>query len=82
MQEDREEIKRQVREKITTYIGGGLGLVAGLAWNEAISTSIDHLFPLGKDTIAAKFIYALILTIVVVVITMYLTRILNRKKPE
>ncbi len=69
------ELKSELRNKILTYIGGGFGLVAGLAWNEAIKELTQYLFPLSRDTILVKFIYAVLMTVVVVFVITYLERI-------
>ncbi len=72
------DIQKNFRERILTYIGGGLGLVAGLAWNEAIGEFITYFFPLSKNSLMAKFIYALILTLVVVIVIGYLERLFKK----
>ena len=68
------EIKRELKEKTTGYILGAFGLVVGLAWNEAISRLIDDVFKFNKNGILAKFIYAIILTILLIFATRYLVR--------
>jgi len=73
------EIKNELRVKTLGYISGALGFVAGLAWNEAIITMIDNLFPLSKDTATVKFIYAALITVLVVILVRYLERIINRQ---
>ncbi|MEK7107362.1 MAG: DUF5654 family protein, partial [Patescibacteria group bacterium] len=60
--------------------GGGFGFVAGLAWNDAIKELIQYMFPLATDTLAAKFIYAGLITVVVVIIITYLEKLLNNEK--
>ncbi len=67
-----------MREKALTYIGGAFGLVAGLAWNDAVKELIQYAFPLATDTLTAKFIYAAVITIVVVFIITYLEKILKK----
>lgn len=62
------------------YILGALGLVAGLAWNDAIKAFIEKVFPAGGDSITAKFIYAILVTLAVVAFTMYFVRLVERKK--
>ncbi len=57
-----------------------LGLVAGLAWNEAIKALINHLFPLDANSILAKFVYAVVITGVVVIVGIHLARL--SKKDE
>lgn len=46
----------------------GFGLVAALAWNDAIQTLINRIFTTGSGLIS-KIIYALIITAVAVYIT-------------
>ena len=75
-------INREVRNKIAGYITAGLGLVAGFAWNDAIRSSIEYFFPLEQSSLWAKFIYAIVITLGVVVISLYLVRILKDKKEE
>lgn len=75
-------IQREVREKVVGYILAGLGVVAGLAWNDAISAMINYLFPFGKGEVWAKFFYALVLTIFVVLATTYLMKILRKDEEQ
>lgn len=50
-------------------IGGSLSLVAGLAWNDAFSESIRYYYPLEtKSSLRARYLYAAIVTIVIVLI--------------
>lgn len=67
-------IRRSIRRQVVNYIGTALGLVAGLAWNEAVKSLIEHLFPLSSNTLLAKFAYAALLTVIVVIITFYFLR--------
>ena len=68
------ELQREVRRKTMTYIAAALGLVVGLAWNEAIKAVIEYLFPLGQNTMTAKIIYALSMTMILVFVTVYILR--------
>mgnify|MGYP001574471780 FL=1 len=68
------ELQREVRRKTMTYIAAALGLVVGLAWNEAIKAVIEYLFPLGQNTIAAKLIYAFLMSVILVFVTVYVLR--------
>ena len=76
------EFEQEVREKTFGYIVASFGLVAGLAWNEAIKATIESLFPLQKDTLKAKFIYAIAITIVVVFVSLYFSRFFKKEKTE
>jgi hypothetical protein len=74
-----EETKREFTEKTITLILGGFGLVAALAWNEAIQTLFNTLFPSNKGLIG-KFIYALIVTCIVVIISLQFKKISEKKE--
>lgn len=70
-----EKLRSELREKTSGYILTALGLVAGLAWNDAISSAIKYFFPLDTNGVLPKFIYAVIVTIIIVIISMSLLRI-------
>jgi hypothetical protein len=72
------DINNEVRSRTFGYISGALGLVAGLAWNEAISNMINVIFPLSKDTIWVKFLYAIIVTGAVVVLVRFIERLTQK----
>ena len=74
------ELKKEVREKTFGYILAALGLVAGLAWNEAIKSVIEYFYPASQNGLAAKFIYAILITLAVVIISTYLVRLSSRKE--
>jgi hypothetical protein len=80
MQDNLEQVKSQgtrvgseVKKRTVGYIMTAFGLVVALAWNDAIKAFIDHLFPAGSG-ISAKFIYAAILTIAIVIVSTYLIK--------
>jgi len=76
------ELEKEVREKTLGYIITSFGLVAGLAWNDAIKAFIDRFFADSGNGLRAKFLYAFILTIVVVSVSLYLSRILKVEKKK
>lgn len=73
------KVSREFRERTIGFVSGAFGLVAGLAWNDAITALINYWFPTERDSITAKFIYALIVTVVLVMISTYLVRLLGKK---
>ncbi len=72
-------IKNEMREKSLGYVLTALGLVAGLAWNDAISSIIGIVFPLEKDGVWAQLVYAVVITIFVIIVATYLTNYFARK---
>jgi len=79
-QKEKQKITDEVREKVSGYILTALGLVAGLAWNDAIKSLIESLFPKNSNSITVKFIYALLITTVVVVVSTYLVKIIKKNR--
>lgn len=80
VKEKGEEMKEEIKQRTVGYITAALGLVAGLAWNEAIKSLIDYFFPMSQNSVWAKFIYAFAVTAVVVIITIYLIKLFGKKR--
>jgi hypothetical protein len=76
------ELEREVREKTLGYIITSFGLVAGLAWNDAIKAFIDRFFSDPGSGLKAKFLYAAFLTVVMVAVSLYLSRIFRVEKKK
>ncbi|WP_119069505.1 DUF5654 family protein [Rubrobacter indicoceani] len=75
-------MSREVLEKIIQLITAAFGLVAALAWNDAIQSLFTLLFGTAGD-LAAKFTYAVLVTVVVVFVTIRLGRVAERYgKPD
>jgi len=75
-------IKREIQRKVSDYVLAAFSLVAALAWNDAIKSFIEYVFPLNQNTILIKFFYAITITLIVVIISVYLTRLLAEKNGE
>ncbi len=85
LKEQSAAVKREVKKQLLTYIIASLGLVAGLAWNEAIKALIEYFFPASQNTLLAKFLYAVGVTMLIVVVSYYLAELIKKdqeKKPE
>lgn len=72
------KLKTEIRERTLGYMLAAFGFVAGLAWNDAIQSFIAYLFPLPENTLPAKFLYAIIISFVAVVISVYMARLFHR----
>lgn len=67
-------MSREVMEKTLQLATAAFGLVAALAWNDAIQTLFTEIFGEAGD-LAAKFLYAVLVTILVVLATIRLARL-------
>ena len=76
------KISGQVKEKTLGFILTAFGLVAGLAWNEAIQTLINSFFTVNKNSILAKCVYTEVMTLLVVILNVYLTRLFGKKEKK
>lgn len=75
---EQKHLRSEIRERTLGYMLAAFGLVAGLAWNDAIQSLIGYLFPLPENTLPAKFLYALTISFIVVMISVYISRLLER----
>lgn len=82
IKEESEALRSEMRERTLGFVVAAFGLVAGLAWNDAIKALIEFLFPLSTNTLLAKFGYAASITVIVVVATVYITRVLKKKEKD
>lgn len=65
-------------KNMVTLATSGFGVVVGLAWNEAISSTVrTYIDPiLGKNSgVISLFIYALVMTLLAVLVTMQLAQV-------
>lgn len=74
------EVSQKVTEKITStssnifskatgFITAGLGIVVGLAWNDAVQALVKVLFPMDTSSVVAKFSYAIVITVFLVFVS-------------
>ena len=74
-------LKLEILEKLATLVTAALGFVAALAWNEAVKKLFEIAF--GKQSnLLAMIIYAIIVTIIVVFLTVYIGRAVNKLKKD
>ena len=71
--EEKSKLRRVVFERMVTLILGGFALVAALAWNDAIQTLFNKLFGTA-GSLVAKFGYAILVTIVITIVSIRLSR--------
>lgn len=75
------QLRKEVRDRLIGFIVASFSLVAGLAWNDAVKDLIERLFPVPTDSVSAKFMYAIIISLIAVIITVYMMRLLQPPPP-
>jgi uncharacterized membrane protein YidH (DUF202 family) len=68
------ETTRTVLQSMIALASAALGLVAALAWNDAIKETIKQLLG-GDESLSSKYIYAIFATILAVIVVLILARI-------
>lgn len=58
----------ELLEQAQSLMTAGFALVAALAWNTAIQDLFQLLFP-DQNSIIAKFLYALLITLIMILVT-------------
>ena len=62
-------LKNEVQSKISVLVVTAFGLVAALAWNDAVKALFSAIFG-SPENLPAQVAYAVIVTIIAVVVTM------------
>jgi len=78
LEEEKRKIESTFKSQLETILLAAFAFVAGLSWREVINSVIDYLFPLEKDTILAKFLYAIVVTFFLTLTGLYVVRFINR----
>ena len=73
----RKETTKMILQSMIALSSAALGLVAALAWNDAIKETIKRLLG-GDETLASKYTYAVLATIIAVAVVLVLARIAAR----
>jgi uncharacterized membrane protein YidH (DUF202 family) len=80
-EEEPTPLKVEVLEKIAVLITVAFGLVAALAWNEAIKAIFKEIFG-SAEAIAPMLIYAILVTIIAVILTIMVARAASKAKAK
>ena len=72
-------LKVEVLDKISALVTAAFGLVAALAWNEAIKTIFKEIFGTA-DAVGPMLIYAIVVTIIAVILTIIVARSVSNAK--
>ena len=74
-------MKVEILDKIAVLITSAFGLVAALAWNGAIRAIFEAVFGTA-DNITAMLVYAVVVTIIAVLVTIWIARAAKRAKGD
>ena len=74
-------MKSEVIEKIASLVTAAFGLVAALAWNGAIQAIFKKVFGTAEG-IGAMLTYAIVVTIIAVLVTIWIGRVSERAKSK
>ena len=74
-------MKGEVLDKLAALITAAFGLVAALAWNGAIRAIFEEIFGTA-DNITAMLVYAVMVTIIAILVTIWIARSVKRAKGE
>jgi membrane protein YdbS with pleckstrin-like domain len=74
-------LKDEVLTQIAALLAVAFGLVAALAWNGAIQAIFKQVFGTA-DSITAQLSYAVIVTIIAVIVTIWIARAVAHAKGE
>ena len=74
-------MKSEVIEKIAALITAAFGLVAALAWNGAIKAIFLRVFGTSEG-IGPMLIYAILVTIIAVLVTIWIGNVAEKSKAE
>ena len=66
-------LQKEVLDKISALVTAAFGLVAALAWNDAIKAVFKEIFG-TEDAIGPMLIYAILVTIIAVILTIIVAR--------
>jgi uncharacterized membrane protein YkvI len=67
-------------DTIAALMTAAFGLIAALAWNEAIKTAVAQAFSKPEDILTGLFVYAIIVTVLAVVATLLISRAIAKLK--
>ncbi len=79
LEEEKRKIESAFKNQLGTILIAAFAFVVGLSWREVINSIMEYLLPINKDTVLAKFVYAVVLTFFLTLIYVYVTRFLNKE---
>ena len=82
LEDEKNRVERDLRKITAGYIIAAFGFVAGLAWRDLSIALVEYLFPMSKNTILAKFIYAIMISVALAFASIYVLRFIGQTKKK
>lgn len=73
-------MKNKIIKYTLTLFIASMGLISVLAWNEAVKLLFETIYPISKNGLLMRFIYAIIITIITIIFTAILSSLIYQKK--
>ena len=82
--QEEKKFHQELIGQLLTLVTSGFGVVAALAWNSAIQDFVKEFVEpkVPGSGLAYKFIYAILITAFIVLITYYLSKLLSHFQKE
>jgi len=81
-QKETDALTKEARKETLKYILGAFSFIVGLAWRDATQALVEYIYPEGSGSIIFLFAYAIVFTIIVVVLGRYSTRLFLDEEQE
>lgn len=76
------QIKLEFALSLKTLVTSAFALIAALAWNDLVKKMLDKFFQTEDGSIRSQLIYALVITVIMVLVSYYLGKFVAEKKIE
>jgi|JI6StandDraft_1071083.scaffolds.fasta_scaffold72195_2 ABC-type Mn2+/Zn2+ transport system permease subunit len=74
-------VRTTLLDKISTLVFVALGLITALAWEDTFKATFSYIFG-GVETIGQKALYAFVITLITVLISVYFGKYFMRKSEK
>jgi hypothetical protein len=77
MAEEKKKFHYEVLKSISALLTAAFGLVAALSWNTAITAIFVTVFGV-QNALLPQVMYAVLVTIIAVIVTLYMARLMSK----
>ncbi len=73
-------MKNKILSQMLTMLTASIAFVSALAWNEAVLSVFNKFYYFKENGILARFIYAIVITTIAVIMSSFLFKLLDESK--